>query len=478
MKGFWNYAKKYDAVIGFSALTLLLFGACFQSVFAWLAMVFAFAFAIYLRNETKILGLMLYLHCFYIIFNYLNLFTITLDIVIEGFFIATLLGFYIYHLVKRELKINLKTLIPIVLFLIYVLLPFHECQFKDYFAVVFFFVFVYVVFEMRQRFDFRYVVRLFVVGLMVSCLFALMRDLSPLLSNKIGRADYFGIVRFQGSTFHANTLHGLIVIVICGIFLLKYQEKISWLELFADFVPLFIFGYLTLSRAFLATVLVAIIVFTLFYFFRNKVKSLISLVVFAAIICIAGGVFYDATKVYSERITNNVDTFSVAQSINDLTPQRLEDNFDKMSEEEQQMIWSGEMRFDPGRADLRALYLRDWSSSLKTMWLGRGISRPLIGQMSAHNLYIQELWKHGIVGYLFYLAMIAGAINWKKIKKYWKLYIPVLIFVIPYILATNVEQSLLDRFRLVIILNAVGFLEQIQQSKIDVSQSADKKLIE
>lgn len=465
MKQVWACLKKYYEVIGYGVLTLLLLGACFMPAFAWIAAVYALVFAGVLHHESKIFALMLYLHCFFALFNYQNLWGITLDIVIAGVLIFAIFILYVYRVIKREYKVNWKTLIPIGLFLVYLVLPFHQCYWQDFFAEVFFFVLIYIIFEERKALDFRSIVRVLVLGLLVSCAFALLRKVSPLLEDKIRIWDYYGIFRFNGLTFHPNTLYPLIVVAISGMLILFYKNKISMIELIASYVLLFGFGYFTLSRAFLVTSITAVVVFTIVYFVKARGKAILLGGLMLALMCLVGGVFYGTTKAYFNRISQSTDLVVISHAVNGLTIQGLEDCFDNQPEEWKQAVWAGEIHFDPGRPGLRGLYLRDWSSSPKNVFLGCGISRPQIGQMSAHNLLIQELWKHGLVGYCFYLAMIIGGVNWCRFKQRFKVYLPLLIVLIPYFLITMVEQCLLDYIRVGVILAAVGFLEKIAEEK-------------
>jgi hypothetical protein len=466
MKNLWKFVQKYYEIIGYSVLTILLFCACFFPVFAWIVAGYIVIFALLLHKEVKMIGLLLYLNCFYVLFNYQSLFGLTLDIVIVGFLIATVFVLYLVRVVKREYKLNWKTLVPIGSFLIYVVLPFHECYWIDFFAMVFFFVILYIVFEERKQIDFRYLVRIFVGGIIISCIFALFRNVSPLLSEKIQLHGYnYGELSFQGLSFHQNTLSGLITLAICAILTLKYKDKISIWELLLTFIPLFIFGYLTLSRAFIFTVFAGMIVFALFYLVKRKLKALLMIGILSVIICSVGGIFSDITRIYIKRVAEEEIYPLETQSFNvKINPVNLDYNFYNQSEDWQAAVWSGQIRFDPGRNDLRELYLIDWSSSNETMWLGRGISRPLIGQMSSHNLLVQELWKHGIVGYIFYALIILGSINWKKLKSLLR-YLPILIMLTPYLMKTLVEQCLYDYIELILIITAGSFLGQKETSE-------------
>lgn len=462
MEKVWAFLKKYYEVIGYGILTLLLLGACFVAPFAWLAVIFTLALAGLLHNESKVFGLILYTHCFYRALKYPVVLGLTLDNALLGGLILIILGLYIYRLIKREYKLNYKLLIPIGLFLIYMALPFHQCTFYDFVAEVFFFALLYVIFEERKNIDLRFNVRVLVAGLLFACTFALLGKVSPVVDAKISHCYYYGILRFSGLSFHPNTLYGLIVMAITGMSVLYYQKKVSLIELLVSFTLLFGFAYFTLSRAFLVTSITGVVVFTVFATMKERGKGFIIGGAMLAIMCLVGGVFFGTTKAYFDRISKSTDLLIIDNNnANILIANKLNDEFDNQSEEWQQAVLNGEIDYDPGRPGIRQLYWRDWASSPKTVFFGRGISRPDIGKLPAHNLYLQQLWEHGIIGIGFYLAILICAINWKKAKQKILSCLPILIMLVPYLVEMMVESCQLDYARMGLVLSALGFFGQL-----------------
>ncbi len=68
MKKLWAMIKNNPEVAGYVGLVLLVFAACFFVEFSFVAALYIVLFAFFLRNEVKILGLILFINCFYIIF--------------------------------------------------------------------------------------------------------------------------------------------------------------------------------------------------------------------------------------------------------------------------------------------------------------------------------------------------------------------------------------------------------------------------
>lgn len=457
MKNLLNFFRKNYELIAYSVLVVLLFCSCFFSVFAWIAVGYVIFLALLLHDETKLFGLILFLVCFYALSSYQTFLGITLGEWLVALLILIMCVLYIIRVIKREQKLNWRTLIPIGLFLIYIVLPFHECNLQSFLPKLFFFLSLYIIFEERKKIDFRIVTRFFVFGLIISSTFALLRNVSPLLTEHVNFFDYNSNSRFTGLLGHPNYLARLVMVAICSILILKYKNKISTVEFLLELSALFAFGYLTISRMFIITTAAGIGIFALFDLVRRKNKSLPLLSIMLVIICVEGLVFLNTTKLYLERIQINSVEVS---AITDLKITNLDDLFAGKSETWKQDVFEGKEFFDPGRSGLREMYLSDWSSSQKTIWLGRGVGRPAIGQMYAHNLYIQELWEHGIVGYLLYGLIILGSLNWKKLKQI-KRWFPFLIVLIPYFLTTFIEPCVTDCLFLGPIIAALGCLEQI-----------------
>ena len=431
-----------------------MFCACFWSYFAWIAVGFGLVLAFALHNETKVIGLLLFFYCFNRVLDVnltINIAFTSSNLILSALkFLVCLL--YFIRVIRKEKKLNWKILIPVGAFLVYAILPFHECSWKDAIGLILFFGLLYVVFEEKREINFKFIVRIFVLGLIISCIFGLFKPFSPLLNEKIPTMVPYGYtkVRFQGLISHPNQLAALIVIAICASLILKFKGRISFIESFAFFKPLFIFGYLTLSRVFVLTTAIALAVFGVFYLIKYKVKAFPLLCSFLVVIGLVAVIFLGETNNYLQRIDDSGD-----YTEGEFDP----DNLPWESEEWLSGVFEGKIYFDPGRTGLYKMYLKDWSSSTKTILFGRGISRPLIGQISAHNLFIQELWEHGVIGYFLYAVIILCTVNWKKLKQI-RPYLSILIILIPYLLINLVEPHPRDYVSILIVLVALGFLSQ------------------
>ena len=144
MKKLWETVKNNSEITGYVILAVLIFCACFSPYFIWVASIYALVFAIYMRNEIKIIGLILFVYCFY------NLFSICdLTFKVNGQFLFLNLGhallnileflvvvLYFQRVFKQEIKINFKVFIPLVLFFIYCSLPINQYHWYDLFYLI------------------------------------------------------------------------------------------------------------------------------------------------------------------------------------------------------------------------------------------------------------------------------------------------------------------------------------------------------
>ena len=130
------------------------------------------------------------------------------------------------------------------------------------------------------------------------------------------------------------------------------------------------------------------------------------------------------------------------------------------------------------RTDLYKYYLMDWASSLKTIFFGRGISSPLIGGpgMNAHNVFLQMLWEHGIIGCVIFIGMICLVIDWKQIKNL-KMYLPILILLVPFLVFLSVEVIFFTYTGMILVISLTIWLRNLLlQEKLNLNNCIVKEV--
>lgn len=444
--------KNNDEFIGYCVLAILLFCGCFSPAFSWIAVAYIVLFAFLMRKETKIIGLILFVNCFYALFKFEY---ITLDSeygqaktyflydMILGILKLFVIMLYLLRIIRKEKKLNLELLIPVVAFLIYVALPVHNCNWHEFIPLALSFGSLYVVFELRNEFNFVRLTRIFVAGIVLSCVFALFKNVSPVLEKAVVSIYTYGKMRFAGLTRHSLHLGAFCMLAIAALLILKDKNKLSHCDFYMMFVPVLIFGYLTLTRAFIITVAVALVVFAVFYLIHYKTKALPFLFSLLAIIGAVVLVFFDYTQVLLNRF---VDPYEAANSGNQNGSTWSQGVFDNLF-------------MGSERRELLTLYLKDWSSSIYTIIFGRGIS-AVIDDYDSHNLFVQILWEHGLIGFVLLVVILVSMINWKKLKGK-KQYLVILILLVPYLLFASVELMYYDYIAIVLMIALIDWLDQL-----------------
>ena len=430
MKKIWSVIKSNPEVTGYVILALLIFGACFLHALLWVVAGYVLLFAFFMRDESKIIGLILFIQPFSGIFNvpriifacdyqHEDLSLFELEIIILQVFCVLL---YSLRILNKETKLNIKLLIPLILLLIYILFPTHKVNLVEFIILFFEYLSLYVFFASKTKINILYLARTLSIGIILSCILSLYYVSDFLFNSLVFHFSETGILRFQGLTSHSMHLSALTMFDICLLLFIKVNQKIKNMEFYLYFIMVFVFGYLSISRAYMITVGFAVGLFILFYFMRYKSRSLRSIITILSIIAIIILIFFDITKTYFIRFNTYYEPWVPA------------------NESELKDLLAGKIDVNLIRTDLYKYYLMDWASSLKTIFFGRGISSPWIGGqgMHAHNVFLQMLWEHGIIGYILLIIIFCSVINWKEIKN-WKSYSPILIFVIPFLLFLLVD---------------------------------------
>jgi len=470
MKKMWAVIKSNPEVTGYVMLATLITGACFLPELLWVVAVYALLFAFFLRNEFKIAGLILFLYNFCSVLKYPTIIFVFnfkyLSFSLFDFLVVTLQIFiiliYTLRLFHKEKKINFKILTPIVLFLIYCLLPVHNVDWNDLIMLLIPCLSIYVIFETRDKINFVNIVRVLLIAIILSCMLSLCYEFSEFINSCLQfHHSESGVVRFQGLTSHSMHLAALAMLGICSLLFIKVNQKIKNMEFYLYFIMVFTFGYLSISRAYMITVGFAVGLFSLFYFMRYKSKSLKSIITIIGIIALVSLIFLDVTKTYFIRFNTYYESWVPA------------------NENELKDLLTGKIEVNLIRSDLYKYYLMDWSSSLKTIFFGRGISSPLIGGpgMNAHNIFLQMLWEHGITGYIFLIIIFCSVINWKEIKN-WKMYLPVLILLIPFFLFISVEVIFFTYTGMILIISLIIWSRNsLLQEKLSLNNCNVKKTL-
>lgn len=473
-------SKKKDLICYMLIITSLMISIFFEP-FAWVALGLVFVSALYFRDIQKIINLLLFTLGVNVLFRIShghNDLYYDANQLIRFVLILTMLGVYIFDLVKKKKKLNWKLFIPIILYLIYISIPIHATH--VYLTIRYFLLYtlMYLVYEYRDKLNLKSIVLHYAGGMILGALLTIFINCSQRLENII----YYDIVnncwRFTGMFDNSNGFAVHASVVANALLFLLYNHKISKIQFFVTFIPLFITGYMTLSRLFVVAMFIGLFVFVLLYLIKKRRKSIKTIGALTLSVLLIIGCCFIHTKVYLARF-GILDATKVEFS--SFKPKHInaekKDNYARPDSLEDQKEWwdkvyNGEIRYDPGREIIREQYWDDTTSSLKVILFGRGAATPYIGKMHAHNMLLMEFWLYGIVGLLFYVTFILCAINFKKIKN-WKKIFPWFIMILPYASIAIVESSTFSYYPFIVFL--LGIVELMRDKKIFIAENVAYK---
>lgn len=416
--------KEKKELISFAIITLLLFLSCFFEECAYITVAFCVLISIFFSFE-QVMHVLIFIYPVKLVFltkvKVIYMYSLCLAL------IACILCIkYLIALIKKQKRLNWKTLIPIGVFLVYLILPIHETHFKQWANYVIMFAFAYLAFEYKKEIDFKKLVNVLFFGFVVSCLFGLTWYISPRLEAiapivyPLANCDY---VRFFGLFEHPNKLILCAIILLCFMFILKYKNQIKWWEFIIGFTLVFVPAYLSLSRNFVIAFAVLLVLFLILYTIKYKKKSFLTTGLLLLTSALVVACCFYPTKIYLVRF-EILPRSAVEEVVVEPPPSSSDDDLSEieknppeyMSEKWWEYVYAGEIRYDPGREAIWDMYITNFKSSNKIIMFGRGISAKLIGKAHAHNTFLQILWRHGVFGTLNLLAISICFIDFKKLK--------------------------------------------------------------
>lgn len=324
---------------------------------------------------------------------------------------------YLIKVIKKEIRINWKILVPFSVFMVYLVLPINPINLYDTLKFIVALVFIYLLIEKRNEIKFENLIIYAVLGLLISIFSSIFIKFSPRMLSYVGVFYNFEIKKKQAMFTNPNLLveFSALIIAFC-----------SYKCIFKDWtwgLPLLVllpYTYGTLSRDFI--ICIFIIMFFLFICLciaKNKKSTYkgLSILLLLIIVCFTQ---FNVTKAYSQRLgldkifsneqtqdKNNNTTIDDGADSEDITSK---DN--KIDDSE---LWIDGTPIDPGRLELWKRYIKDIVSSPKKLLFGNGISADILGT-SPHNSYFFIVYQLGIIGTL--ITFLIFYLIYKKLLKF------------------------------------------------------------
>lgn len=266
---------------------------------------------------------------------------------------------------KQEKKKYIALGIVALVFLIYCALISIGNIGKRYNLLARGFILLFMCCFVKEKISFRLAAYFFIAGILTASLIGLFVDFIPELAARDTKYIVGNMTRFSALTFNPNRLSAHVCLAIPALLIIELRKQIP-LKLF---IPLFMImlgiGFATISRTFLVVFAVS---FMLYVGLKMKQQKKFSIKTFSIILSIV----IIACLCAAPFIIKGFERFS-------------------------------ESGLGSGRVALWIDNLKDWLSSPKTFFFGRGV---YIDGTHPHNLFIFLLARTGLVGFLLFGALV------------------------------------------------------------------------
>jgi len=431
-------------VVCYVAIVLSLLISVFCRPFVWVSFAVIIGCGLYFRNIPKIIELLVFTFVFKYLFESQKTLwddygLIRVGLVIE---LCVLYGIDIH---KKQKKLNLKLLVPIIFYLAYIFYPVHWTHVYTAIKFAMIYALFLIVYEYFKELNLKNIILSLVYGILIGSSFMLFLNCSTYLQEMPLVDVIHNCWRFPGIFNHPNQFAIYVSVGLSSLLFLFYHNQLSKQTFLVLYLSLFTLGYLTLSRQFILAAGLGLLIFCILYLIKQKKQALKSILILCLSLVIIVGACFVQTKVYLARfgILNANKTEFVEVKPKVLKHQQFEKGKAPSDPKEYDEWWSkvyaGEITYDPGRTELRQEYIDDIFSSPNNFLFGRGIDAPRIGNMNAHNFFITEMWIFGLFGIAFYILFVLLAINYQKLRNLKKAASWLILFV-PFLALAFIES--------------------------------------
>ena len=428
----------------------------------------AFACSIIFKEE-DVFALLMFLYPFFAVFIssgknwYFYLFAVSVAVMSVKFLIKVF---------KKQKTIDWFVVCLIAAYVLFLILPIRKnslgefsnnCNITNISSVGVFFVALYLCYKNREKINFLKIVRIFVIGFIVSGLFGLLVFCSDKIQSVMALIYYHGfdLQRYNGLFVQPNTLAIISSVVFALVLYLFYNKKFG-LETHVYLIASFTLGYVTLARSFLYAAAICFAVYLIAEIVRDKKNFYKFVLPFVIEIGLVMLICFAHSKVHFQRagvsdLVNGYENVSIENPTTDFV--------------------------DPGRGGLIKIYLKDFLSSVLVILFGRGISYEWFGTFSSHNTYLQAFWNTGVVGVVLLLVIACAFVKMFTNLKFKNLLKEIftdlsLYFLLIPILAIMFIENLFMNMQMIIVILSVVFAIIEAKRKMFNEQSQETENIE
>lgn len=358
-----NIKLKYRNLLNTLLVLLLVFGL-FNNIFVFFAFAICLIYFFFIPIKEVLLNLfflMPFASIFKLYPNSTSLFTILVLYYIVLFFI-------------KENKISLSYIIlPLILF--FYILVFGKIDLLKSIKIISSIILVFTATIIFTYKDIRSVILTFSIGLILSSLLSIFKDYIPNMDLYLTEPGLIqSVTRFKGLFSDSNYYSINLILVLLSLSILYLENKVSHFFYWISFSILSLFGIATLSRSFILTYLIILLISYLSSLkYKNK---FICYTFFVIVISIYFGLNSSLFDQYFNVIINRFDS-------NDI------------------------YYLTSGRVDIWNVYLDNiLNSGNKKLLFGNGVGADMLNSIGAHNLYIEIIYYFGLIGGMLYILNI------------------------------------------------------------------------
>lgn len=400
----WDFYQRHRLLINFVLLSVVYLICCVTSVGAY----FALVLLSYLTFSEKNYG-----GVYYLVFSvpFVNVLVIGqygyVLLIIAALFVIYA---FIRVFIVEKCKINLVSLVMLLLLEIYLALPINEYAtigFLKMGTFLLIFMFLEVAREKCRLIDFKTFLYSYIYAFLISSAFGVVFASSPIVQAFSTQFFYNDRMRFIGLIGNPNIFAIFALMAICFTAYLVFNDKKRIYNSLL-FILTFVLGILSMSKMFFLMSLVIVFFIIIKLFVNNPKKALI----FCGCLFVLCGLVYLCFTNFAVSLFNR---FFSATKFEDIKT----------------FNWSEFLTF---RNELWGEYLINIFANPHNIFLGIGLGHDsLPGIQYPHNVYIQLISQMGIVGFLiiavgliYMIAQIYKSARMSK-KVDWFMYVPLLI---------------------------------------------------
>lgn len=377
--------KKHYELINYACITLLLVLACFFSAAIYVLVAVVCACACFYKNDKLVT---LYCVSFLIKKLLVPMFLPYIHMIFALMFFKN----YLLNVIKSKKSCHIKVLALFLCLILYAVIMHFVAPYTETITLVRFIcdiMIVYFVFEAREEINLVRLVKVFAGFVVVTGIICYISKYGKTLQEENITFVQLGVWKLFGLTENPNAYGFAVIFSMIALMWLFFLQKIDQADFVLLFIPNFVCGYLTVSRNFALTAIIALVLFGLCYLAKYKLQALELLLPLCAI-CLTVCLIFEAQTLFY------IGKYEWTKNIIDSSSTSVFSSY-SLTYEDLLLYFQGKLGRDIGRIGIWQVYLIRIFSSPAFIWFGLGASSIWLG-IFPHSTIIMLLYKFGIVG--------------------------------------------------------------------------------